>query len=291
MSLIQDLRRLRRINKQIVCAKPINKGLSNARKYRLLTLQGPLFARCEYGYQYYIRNCVLEQIKHLPFALLPTKFTFDDETRTTYSIYPFIKGKSLDSTLWEFTSQRQERLGVLLGDHIKTIHDIAIELNDYPGLNFLHVYHTTKRLLAFNPKPSSALFEINQHIERNIHLTLKRPKSLTHQDLWLSNIMLDKQDNLYLIDWENADYADPWSDLAKMTVLSPEYCGAFVRGLLYGYFQGAIPAGFWDYQRLYAAIVMLVEACRSSGFNNEVTINMSERLLKSLHTEKLGFDL
>ena len=98
--------------------------------------------------------------------------------------------------------------------------------------------------------------EINSYIKKrkSIWKTCER-LSLTHQDLRPENILV-YNDKLYMIDFETADFADPYSDFVFCISMQPDYQLAYSRSLINSYFDNTIPADFWQWTFFYGAMAV-----------------------------------
>jgi thiamine kinase-like enzyme len=132
------------------------------------------------------------------------------------------------------------------GDELITQHIDGRHLNcfDYQSESFLEmllakmktVHHM--RVDTFNRARSSAdkcaliARELKQHyvrlptvllneVERTLQLDVTQPTALIHGDLHCKNMILDKSDRLYIIDWADCGVGDPLEDLAEIAIFFP----------------------------------------------------------------------
>jgi len=69
-------------------------------------------------------------------------------------------------------------------------------------------------------------------------------------------MVLDGKETLGIIDFDRADYGDPWEEFNRIT-----WCAAasryFAAGRIDGYFNGDVPENFWKLFLLYISINLI----------------------------------
>ena len=63
-------------------------------------------------------------------------------------------------------------------------------------------------------------------------------------------MMVDKNGILTIIDFDRDDSGDPWEEFNRI-VWCAQAAPAFARGMVDGYFDGLVPAQFWQLLALY----------------------------------------
>ena len=62
--------------------------------------------------------------------------------------------------------------------------------------------------------------------------------------------MLDRNGKLYIIDFNRNDYGDPWEEFNRI-IWCAQKSSPFASGMVDGYFNGDVPANFWNLLALY----------------------------------------
>ena len=92
-------------------------------------------------------------------------------------------------------------------------------------------------------------------IAENRCLLEGRPQTFQHHDFHVGNFMY-VGDQLHVIDFDRCAFGDPWEDFKKIT-WSAAAAPALACGMVDGYFDGEIPAGFWRLLALYLCCAIL----------------------------------
>jgi len=84
------------------------------------------------------------------------------------------------------------------------------------------------------------------------HLLKGRPQAVHHGDYHVGNLMIDKNGQLTVIDFDRDDHGDPWEEFNRIV-----WCIAvshpFASGMVNGYFNDDVPLEFWQLLALYIA--------------------------------------
>jgi aminoglycoside phosphotransferase (APT) family kinase protein len=87
-------------------------------------------------------------------------------------------------------------------------------------------------------------------IGENRHLLSDRPQTYQHGDYHIGNMMIDRCGNLIVIDFDKADWGDPWEEFNRI-VWCAQKAPAFAAGMVDGYFDAKPPMDFWRLLALY----------------------------------------
>lgn len=136
--------------------------------------------------------------------------TLDDE----YPFSPFLLEKVARSTAqihkvqYPFINPKIEDFQI---PFIKKLVKILDELENTSAHNNEDIQHLQDYIL---PRKKKVLNFINQlHVYQNKIQNAPKKMVLTHGDIWGGNLMLDRNNNLYFLDWESAMIAPPEADL------------------------------------------------------------------------------
>ena len=89
-----------------------------------------------------------------------------------------------------------------------------------------------------------------EYIAQNRHLLAGRPQSYQHGDYHIGNMMIDKNGQLTVIDFDRDDFGDPWEEFNRIVWCS-QLAPAFASGMVDGYFDKNVPVEFWKLLALY----------------------------------------
>lgn len=88
------------------------------------------------------------------------------------------------------------------------------------------------------------------YINENRHLLKGRPQVYQHGDYHIGNMMIDRNGELYIIDFDRNDYGDPWEEFNRI-VWCAQKSPLFASGMVNGYFNDNVPMEFWKLLALY----------------------------------------
>jgi len=90
---------------------------------------------------------------------------------------------------------------------------------------------------------------IEAFFQNNKPLIGQRASRLYHGDYHCHNFVLGVNRELSVLDWGASGYGDPWFDFQGLN--NHEIKPAYASGLINGYFNDAVPEGFWPVLALY----------------------------------------
>ena len=88
------------------------------------------------------------------------------------------------------------------------------------------------------------------YINNNRHLLKGRPNTFQHVDYHIGNMMINKEKELVIIDFNRDDFGDPFEEFNRI-VWCAQVSSAFASGMVDGYFNKEIPDEFWKLLALY----------------------------------------
>jgi aminoglycoside phosphotransferase (APT) family kinase protein len=187
----------------------------------------------------------------------PVDFDICDNGKSVYSLFQWCDGEDAEMVLPKLTETEQYLLGVKSGQILREIHNIPApdDLEDW-GTRFNRKANSKiKNYLECDIKMDNG-DKIIDYIERTRHLLDGRPQSFHHGDYHVGNMVISKEGELHIIDFNRSDYGDPWEEFNRIvwsTTVSPH----FATGQLNGYFNGKPPEEFFQLLALYISSNML----------------------------------
>lgn len=183
------------------------------------------------------------------------KWKYYPTERLTVLIYDWILGENLEDLLKKCSDREKEMYGEKAAELIKAFHNFDVfgnkRQNNPYGL-FKRYSFCLMRYRAGFPY----MKEINTYIkERRKTWKSCVRLSLIHQDLRPENILV-YNDNLYMIDFETAEFADPYSDFVFCISMQPDYQLPYSRSVINAYFNNNIPEDFWQWTLFYGAMAV-----------------------------------
>ena len=88
------------------------------------------------------------------------------------------------------------------------------------------------------------------YINKSRHLLKNRPQTYQHGDYHFGNMMINRNGQLYIIDFNRNDYGDPWEEFSRI-VWSAKKAPLFSSAIVNAYFDGNVPLAFWKLLALY----------------------------------------
>lgn len=183
------------------------------------------------------------------------KWKYYSENKLTVLVYDWISGENLEDILKKCSEEEKIQYGKKAAKLIKQFHTFDIsgfKRNNMPYSLFKRYNFCLMRYRATFPY----MKEIKLYIKRRKSVWKSCERlSLTHQDLRPENILV-YNDRLYMIDFETADFADPYSDFVFCISMQPDYQHAYSRSLINSYFDFEIPEDFWQWTLFYGAMAV-----------------------------------
>ena len=216
---------------------------------------------------------LLSQIRGtIPEAVIPTA-VIASETGKIIAVSEYIhNGITLDAAYPELPAQKRRMAGMQVGYFMKRLHSsVLFSRSDEPVICDEQIRSVIARYV---PAEQRDVFYRLICLRKN--RCAKGPYSLIHRDVRPQNIILDKEDGIRIIDFENAELAPALYDLSSCLMLSHKYHD-FQLGAIRGYFQNDVPDAFWMEEKQHLAWQLLEYA--SVYPNDSVSIERKFHML------------
>lgn len=209
----------------------------------------------------------------------PVKMGVLDETQQVYYILSFVEGQEAKEIMSQLTEEQQYAIGVSAGQDLRNMHT-------YPAPS--HIEPWEERVVKKHHRYLAAYREsgisiegdekVAQFIAQHIDKVKGRPNQFQHDDFHLGNIIIKNNNYAGVIDFNNFDWGDPIHDFYKVALFSRETSEAFAAGQINGYFDGEIPADFWQLYSVYVAMSIFSSIMWVIKFDPGQMDEMIERL-------------
>ncbi|MBQ8292583.1 MAG: phosphotransferase [Bacilli bacterium] len=245
------------IYSNIIKKDKINKGFSLDTKYcvydknnnkyllRISSMDKYQIKLNEFNYMNELINLSVNMCK-------PIEFGICDEG--VYSIQSWIDGVDARDYIPTLTKEDQYKYGILAGIELKKIHMVNAPLD---AINWEERFNKKidRKLKMYEECPlkyeKGDLFI--EYINNNRYLLKDRPNTFQHGDYHIGNMMINKNNELVVIDFDRDDYGDPWEEFNRL-VWSIQVSHEFATGIVDGYFNKKIPDEFWNLLALYMSV-------------------------------------
>lgn len=258
----------------IVFREPIDRGWSADRKYRAVTEDGTeYFLRVSPAEKYEQRKLQfshMRQVRDLGVNVCePVECGPCDEG--CYQLLGWVQGRDAEAVLPELTGAERYAHGLTAGRMLKMIHTLPAPMETEPWAD-RWCRKADGKLAAYERCPlkygkGELYLEL---IRRDRHLIQDRPTVWHHGDFHCGNLMLDGNMDLWVIDFDREDVGDPWYEFNRI-IWDVRVGAEYARGMLDGYFDGAVPEDFWRCLRLYLCQNMISSLPWAIGFGEEET--------------------
>ncbi len=199
-----------------------------------------------------------------------------------YSIWQWIDGVDARCYIPKLSKEDQYRYGVLAGTELKKIHMVNAPVDGEPWEERFN--KKIDRKLKMYDECSLKYEKGNlfiEYINNNRHLLKNRPNTFQHGDYHIGNMMINKNNELVIIDFDRSDYGDPWEEFNRL-VWSVQVSHKFATGIVDGYFNKKVPVEFWKLLALYMSLNSLSSLSWAIPYGEEevnIIINQSNEIL------------
>ena len=241
----------------IIKKDKINKGFSLDTKYcvydknnnkyllRISSMDKYQIKLNEFNYMNELVNLSVNMCK-------PIEFGICDEG--VYFVQSWIDGVDARDFIPTLSKEEQYKYGILAGIELKKIHQLSAPID---SLNWEERFNNKidRKLKMYEVCPlkyKKGDLLIN-YINNNRHLLKNRPNTFQHGDYHIGNMMINKNNELVVIDFDRDDYGDPWEEFNRL-VWSIQVSYEFATGIVDGYFNKKVPEEFWKLLTLYMSV-------------------------------------
>ena len=264
----------------------INRGWSKDKKYCVTD---------ENGIRYLLRISSIDQVgvKEHEFKMMqkveslgvpmckPIEFGICEEG--VYSIQSWIDGKDAKEIIATLSDSETYLYGLEAGQALKLIHSIPAP-TDQQDWEILFNKKIDRNIQGYVDCPikydgGNAFIE---YINENRYLLKNRPQAYQHGDYHIGNMMIDRDGQLNIIDFNRNDYGDPWEEFNRI-VWCAQISSIFASGILNGYFNSNVPLNFWKLLSLYIASNTLSSLCWAIPFGQreiDTMLNQAKEVLE-----------
>ncbi len=225
-------------------------------------------------------NYMNELVKQGVSMCKPIEFGICDEG--VYSIQSWIDGVDARDFIPTLSKEEQYEYGILAGIELKKIHQVKAPIDAIPWEDRFNSKIDGK-LKLYDECPlkyeKGNLFI--EYINNNRHLLKGRPSTFQHGDYHIGNMMINKNTELVVIDFDRDDYGDPWEEFNRL-VWSIQISHEFASGIVDGYFNKKVPDEFWKLLALYMSLNSLSSLPWAIPYGEEeveIMINQSNEIL------------
>lgn len=270
---------------KFVSKEPVDKGWSGDKKYCVTDTKGEKFLlRVSSAEQYERKKSEYELICRVAALGVPMcrPLEFGRSDEGVYLIQTWIDGVDAEENLHKLTGEAQYSYGLEAGRILKEIHKIPAP----EGIEDWESYFNRKadrKIRMYEECPIK--YENGQafidYINAHRRLLSGRPRTYQHGDYHVGNMMIGRDKQLYIIDFDRNDFGDPWEEFNRI-VWCAQAAPSFAAGMVDGYFNNDVPMEFWELLALYISSNTLSSVPWAIPFGDEqikVMINQAEDIL------------
>ena len=225
-------------------------------------------------------NYMNELVKQGVNMCKPIEFGICDEG--VYSIWSWIDGVDARDFIPTLSKEEQYEYGILAGIELKKIHQVSAPID---AISWEKRFNKKidRKLKMY--EECSLKYEKGdlfiEYINNNRHLLKDRPNTFQHGDYHIGNMMINKNNELIIIDFDRDDYGDPWEEFNRL-VWSVQASHEFATGIVDGYFNKKVPDKFWKLLALYMSLNSLSSLPWAIPYGEDevkIMINQSNEIL------------
>ena len=252
------------IYETIIHRTPIEKGWSGDRKYCAVTEDGNKYLlrvsppdRYDRRKQEFMRMKQLEKLG----INMPKALELGTTEEGVYILTDWIDGEDAEDALHNLSPDTQYRYGLDAGRMLQKLHSFPAP-SDAPDWEQRFNAKIDRKIAMYEACPLHYEMDwlLLEFLAENRKLLANRPQTYQHGDYHTGNMMIGRDEKLYIIDFDRDDYGDPWEEFNRI-VWCAQAAPVFAAGLVDGYFgvdaDTAVPMEFWRLLALYISSNML----------------------------------
>ena len=237
-----------------VTKEPINKGWSSDKKYCVTDENGTRYLlRVSDIAQHDTKQSEFNMMKQVASFGVPMcqPIEFGTCEDGVYSIQSWIDGEDAEQVMSGYSDTEQYVYGLEAGRILRKIHSIPAPATqeDWESRFNRKMDYKIKKYGECPIKYENGQAFID-YINENRHLLKNRPQVYQHGDYHIGNMMIDRDGQLHIIDFNRNDYGDPWEEFNRI-VWCAQKAPLFASGMVNGYFDDNVPMEFWRLLALY----------------------------------------
>lgn len=199
-----------------------------------------------------------------------------------YSIQSWIDGEDAEAVMPGCSDAEQYAYGLEAGRILRRIHTVPAPAaqEDWESRFNRKMDYKIKKYGECPVKYENGQAFID-YINENRHLLKGRPQVYQHGDYHIGNMMMDRNGQLHVIDFDRSDYGDPWEEFNRI-VWCAQKSPLFASGMVNGYFDDDVPMAFWRLLALYIASNTLSSVYWAIPFGQDevnTMLNQAEEVL------------
>lgn len=193
-------------------------GLSNAKKYRVVTTEGTWFVKIEFG-NHVKRYEMLQILLPDECFVAPVSIQYDPQMNITYFCTKWIEGVPLSIQIKKTQSYDWDRILEGISMLLRKLHRVRC-----PDVVYAQDQHTrwlnACEWLQASAHESKKAGAIVNYVERNWDLLDHQNLCLTHHDFRPENILITHNGDMFLVDFSTASFSSPYSDYVNLFIFS-----------------------------------------------------------------------
>ncbi len=191
-------------------------------------------------------------------ANIPTQMVIDHGTclddEKYFILLKWIEAEPLLDKILSYSEDTQYNLGRTAGQYLQKIHQFSTTYSTGLDWDVLFNRKIDKKLEMYENCPlkydrDRELIEAVQTYRKKLSST---PQVVHHGDYHLGNMLVDKNDVIYIIDYDRHDVGDAFDEFNRMP-FNYDVSPRFASGLVDAYFNDEVPHEFWEMLCLYTA--------------------------------------
>ncbi len=191
-------------------------------------------------------------------ASIPTQIVVDHGTclddEKYFILLKWIEAEPLLDKILSYSEDTQYNLGRTAGQYLQKIHQFSTTYSTGLDWDVLFNRKIDKKLEMYENCPlkydrDQELIEAVQTYRKKLSST---PQVVHHGDYHLGNMLVDKNDVIYIIDYDRHDVGDAFDEFNRMP-FNYDVSPRFASGLVDAYFNDEVPHEFWEMLCLYTA--------------------------------------